>query len=449
MTIRSVSNGIPHILAEPPAKKARREEGSSVVKTWDRSSSSSSRVLDRIIPDRLAMAQSQSAEVYNLPRPVTAYQQALMQAINPLYTSRTLVHKPAKPFQITPNPAPIWKIPKQHYLFMNAGDSPFTNDFYAHPLDWGLNIHYAMGSDVFSVDRLNNASILVSLSDATIISSIKSSPNLNEVAIGDSEGSLSLFDMEAQQISLSEKVNLMYRSKISCIGWRGEGSELTMGLDSSVVHFDKRQKSEAWALSLESTQKTCSIDWNKSGFLVATGNNANRMRVFDVRNLQEERPIYQMKAQAALKALQWNPHDPDLLIVGAGTADQHLYLVDLKERKVVCKKRVGAQVCDLTWLDPEHIVIGTGFSAGSEAVSVWRYGKSTQSIQKIKGLTGPRGRVLNVVKDGKSSRICAHSSNPEGTEQRLHFWNLEKIEEVERRERRTANGLHQKELTVR
>ena len=450
MTIRSVSNPIPNISEGPPAKRARLEEGSSAVRIWNRSSSSSANVLDRIIPSRFAMQQAQSSEGCTLKRPKTFYQRALMRAIVPNYNpDRVLLHKSAKPFQITPNPAPVWSIPDRSYCDFNGGDSPFTNDYYAHPLDWGLSINYAVGHQVHSIGRLDAISELVSFPDSTIIYSIKSSPNLNEVAIGDEEGTLSLFDIGAKRISLSEKVALMYRSKIFCIGWRKEGPELTMGLRSSVVHIDKRQKGEAWALSLESNQQTCSVDWNKSNFLVATGNNANQLRVFDVRNLQEENPIYKFESEAAMKALQWNPDDPDVLIAGAGSSDKHLYVVDLKEGKVVCKENVGSQVCDLTWLDAEHVVIGAGFSAFSEVLSVWRYGKPTQSLQKIKGMTGPNGRVLNVVKDWKSPRICAHSSNQRSGQQALHFWKPEKIEEAERRERRTAKGLMQNQLGVR
>ena len=446
MTISNINDSImPSILQGPPAKRARREEGSSVVGIWDRSSSSSSSVLDRIIPNRLAMEQAQSAEVYTLKTPRTLYQKALTEAAFPNYSQdRVLLHKPAKPFQANSG-APVWKIPNTFYLSLEAAEESIE-DFYMHPLDWGHRINYAVDSTVFSVDPLKKDKItLAAVADSVFVSCVKSSSNLQQIAIGDSKGTLSLFDLESQVISLNKEFGNADSPPIFCVGWRSEISELTLGLDSSIIHVDKRLSDPAWTFSLESGQRICSIDWNRSQTLMGTGNAANLMRVFDLRYMQEKSPVYTLESKGGpIKALQWNPQKSDLLMGGAGILDRHLYIMDLKERKVVCKENVGSPVCDLTWLDDEHVVLGAG-DGDLEPLSVWRYTEKDAFVQKIKGIVAQRGQILNVVKDPKSADFCSHSSA-----ETLCFWHPEKIaKESEGCERRIAQRPFLKPLDIR
>ena len=443
MSIRNINDGTPYISEGPPAKRARRGEESSVVGMWDRPLSSSANILNRIIPSRSAMEQAQSAEVYNRAPPRTPYQKVLMQATAPYYTPRTLLHKLPEPFQVN-SAAPVWNIPETPYLVLDAGEDP-TEDFYMHRLDWGHRINYAVDSTVLSVDPLKKDRItLAAVADSVFVSCVKSSSNLQEIAIGDSKGALSLFDLESQVISLNKDFGDASSSPIFCAGWRSEGPELTLGLTSSIIHLDKRLKDPVWTFSLEAGQPTCSIGWNRSQTLMGTGNAANLMRVFDVRHMRAESPVYKLESQGAMKALSWNPQKSDLLMGGAGILDRHLYIMDLKERKVACKENVGSPICDLTWLDDKHVILGAG-GGDLEPISVWRYTEREASVQKVKGIVAQQGQILNVVKDPRSADICSHS-----TAQNLFFWHPEKQKvELSDRERRIARRTPLKPLEIR
>lgn len=205
-----------------------------------------------------------------------------------------------------------------------------------------------------------------------------------------------------------------------------------MGLNGSIVHFDKRQKLEAWRVSLGG-EKVCSIDWNRSNNLIATGDNFSFLNVFDIRKIERGDPLYKFQAQATIKALQWNPVKPNLLAIGGGIADKHMYLIDLEMQRNICKKDVKFQVCDLTWLDEEHFVIGAGFSSGDqEKLSAWHYRKEIQTIKNIGYMAG-KGRALNIVKNPRFAQILAHCADQ--GDHIIYVWKLENTEETKYLER--------------
>lgn len=433
---------------EPPLKKPRREQEEVVNGIRDQSLSFSSKATsDRFLPSRQAMNRAQILDTHSLQTPKTAYAQALMQAIAPYYSSKTLLNQPPRLFQTAQEPKPVWKIPAKPSIIYDAPLGKSLSDFYHHPLDWNRNIYIAGDDSIFSIDPLTlDASFLTSISKdkygakdtLDVIVSIKNNPCFDEIGIGNTDSTLSIFDLEKKQMSLIHKVNSQFGKKIFCIDWKKEGTEFTMGLNHGIVHFDKRQEHEAWNLSLELGENTISVNWNSSDVLLGTGNNADLLRVFDVRKIQQGNPIYKFKARAGIKALQWNPVNPQLLAIGAGTADQNLYLIDLKEMKNICKQNIRAQVCDLTWLDEGHFVAATGYgSAASEKLSAWRYIKSIQAIKQIGVMSGlEEGRALNLAQDRRSGRIGSHCSNSDGSKQTLSLWKIENIEKTKEMEKK-------------
>lgn len=437
---------------EPPLKKLRKEKEEMVDGVRNQSlSPSSTTALDRFLPNRLAMNQALIADTYFMKPPKTAYTQALMQAIAPYYSSsKSLLNQTPETFQTFCEPKPVWKIPNKAWSTERVSEMSenSSNDFYKHPLDWGRHIYLAIDSSLYKVGPLKRDICWIkSFYCDTVITSIKSSPSLDEVAIGDKRYTLCLFDLQAEQVSLSYLVNSICGRMVYCIAWKKEGSEFTMGLNNAIVHFDKRQKREAWALSLEPDHNNCSIDWNKSDVFLGTGNNTNLLRIFDARKVQDRmqkaEPVYKLATKAGIKALQWNPNNPELLAIGAGTADKHLYLIDLKEMKNNCKKNVGFQICDLTWLDREHLVIGAGFSSDdSEKLSVWHYRKAIQSIKRIGVMAGlSNSRALNLAKDPRSTNICSQYSSIIESTQEIQIWKIENIEQTEALERKRSRKL--------
>ncbi len=427
---------------EPSLKKRKlsngKEERVSAI------SNQSLSVSDRFLPNRLAMSEARTADAYLLKPPRTVYEQALMKALIPSYSSKTLLSRVPEPFQISRELEAVWQMPsKPLYSFNPEGGGTASNDFYNHPLDWGRNIYFAVESAVWAVDSLKKGpSMLTSLPDDTMINSIKSSPDLNEIAIGNERSTLSLFDLEAQKISLSRQVDLLDEKRATCLAWKKEGAELTVGLTGSILHFDKRQESKAWEIPLEPERNTCSVEWNASDVLLGTGSDANMLRIFDARLAEAEKPIYKLATQAAIKALQWNPNHPEWLAMGTGTGDKHLHLIDLDEKKSVCKENTGFQVCDLTWLDEDHFMVGAGYgSTKSEELSVWRYRKTIQGLKRegvIADVQG--GRTLNLVKeprkDGSSVKISSHCSSIGGTRQAVSVWEVKNIEACDQYEKR-------------
>ncbi len=393
-------------------------------------------VRDRFIPQRFIIQQVQSFEQYQRACPGTPYQKALMGACFPYPTSRTLVQQLPRLSRQPVSSKPFWSIPVKPYF---AFEAPCSGDFYQNLIDWGRGLYCAIESQVFTVDLFTKTvSPLVSISEQ--IESIKCSPDLSEVAIGDIKGNLSIMNLESDKINFSHLIKPMRR--LSCIDWLpfGEDLELTVAVGSSVVHMDRRQEKPSWQVDIEvgSGERVCSVGWNRAAALLAIGTNANEIKVVDRRKILEASPLYDFVCRAAVKGLQWNPEKKDLLMAGTGTADKHAYLINVGEGKVIAKENLDAQICDLKWIDGRHAVLGLGFGGAGEAIQVLSCSDEAPFLKKIKGLFNENCRVLNLAKAPKSADICSYSQRLPGDGGLLSFWRFEKTEDIEYREARKA-----------
>jgi WD40 repeat protein len=432
-SINPYSNSEYFSLVSPSQKKARKREEEPISSSSrkrariDRDANSS----DRFIPDRNAMEQAQSSDTFSSKPPETRYQQAVMKACFPSHNpQRTLLFR--QPVSLKPGflvPAKPkssdWTISDTPVRILAAPNT--VDDFYMHTMDWGKGMILAEGKDVFfctPFDPKKASSQKVSSIPNRILS-VKSCFDDSLIAIGDRLTILSIVDIATQKIIRSSPFQDRGYSGVWCISSDPSSSDrsITLSLQGKIIHVDLRQARPAWTTEpSEADCKPCAIEWNASGQLLATGDNWNRVRVFDIRREPPaEQAIYEKTCRAAVKALRWNPRKENVLMAGAGTADQHLYALDVQKKKEVATQNLHAQICDLRWLDEESVVVGTGFSS-SETVSVWRYvAYPFGAIERIKGLGQQRQRVLNVVKDPNSGHFATHS-----IDETVCIWNAKK-----------------------
>jgi len=115
--------------------------------------------------------------------------------------------------------------------------------------------------------------------------------------------------------------------------------------------------------------QVCGLKWNSAGTQLASGGNDNRLLVWE-RDSTE--PLYKFRDhQAAVKAIDWNPHQSGILASGGGSQDRHIRFWNTTSGTCIGATDTGSQVrkeqkVAKTWLccpgmvysNPSMVVVG-------------------------------------------------------------------------------------------
>ena len=372
---------------------------------------------DRFIPSRSAMKKAMTQETYSCSLPGTLFQKVLMSQIVPFYSEKTLLNREPKPFisTIVRPPRPLWEFPKAH---SGALDLPgMIDDFYCHSLDWGkffvgMNLDKSCYAYSFETKKRIHC-----LDSDSCLTSVKWSPNGTDLALGDKAATLSVYDAGKDKWNQFRNVTGF---KICTLDWRTP-SELTLGSVGLITHFDLRSGTAAWTVHTDIRNPVCSLTWNDR--MLATGSNANNVRIFDIARIATGSCLFQYSHQAAVKALQWNPEKFSLLMSGGGSADRILKLFDTARGMQLSEGYVGSQICSMAWLDRNYFVLGLGYSTTDANLQYWRCLPHSMTMKKVDQVTSQEGRILDLAKDPDSSAFCTSSDN-----EALCFWEPKRLE---------------------
>jgi cell division cycle 20-like protein 1, cofactor of APC complex len=178
--------------------------------------------------------------------------------------------------------------------------------------------------------------------------------------------------------------------------------------------------------------------------LLASGGNDNQLLVWD-RRRDQTGPLLELNQHvAAVKAIDWSPHQPGLLASGGGTADRTIRFWNTKlpisaniggnDNNYASLKPIQAssQVCTLAWspLSPGEILSTHGFSEHN--LALWSY---------------PNGNCLGTL-DGHSQRVLFQAMGPDGStvvtgsgDETLRFWSVfRRPAASDQLQNRTRNG---------
>ena len=114
------------------------------------------------------------------------------------------------------------------------------------------------------------------------------------------------------------------------------------GKDGAVFHHDVRAKEHLINRSMYHKLEVCGLRWSRDGSYLAAGSNDNSATVWSFERL--EQPYNELQHTAAVKGLAWCPWRSSILATGAGSADCHLRLWNM--RNGTCEQQVetGSQV---------------------------------------------------------------------------------------------------------
>ncbi|KAG0241980.1 substrate-specific activator of APC-dependent proteolysis [Mortierella sp. GBA43] len=240
----------------------------------------------------------------------------------------------------------------------------------------------------------------------------------SHLAVGTDSGTIQIWD-----VANTKRIRTMtgHNQRVGVLAWNDH--ILTSGSrDRNIYHRDVRSH-EMWQHLLSShSGEVCGLKWNSAGTQLASGGNDNRLMVWEK---DATVPIYKFRDHiAAVKALDWNPHQSGVLASGGGTADRHIRFWNTTLGTAISATDTGSQVCNLAWSKTTNELVSThGYSQNQ--VLVWKY----PTMQQIASLSGHTRRVLYLALSPDGQTIVTGAGD-----ETLRFWNVFQKNKSERKD---------------
>lgn len=312
-------------------------------------------------------------------------------------------------------------IPSAPDKILDAPD--MCDDFYLNLLDWSVGnmLAVALGPTVYLWNATSGSISELMRTTApddfiTSVSWIKEGGGY--LAIGTNSCDVQLWDVEKSKQVRSMKG---HTARVGALDWSSH--VLSSGSrDSAIFHHDVRVKEHHIATLLAHTQEVCGLKWSPDGTQLASGGNDNMLCIWDASMTASntaangaQMPRYTLTDhQAAVKAMAWCPWQKGLLASGGGTADRCIKLWNSANGSMLNSIDTGSQVCALQWNPHERELLSShGFAQNQ--LCLWKY----PSMVKIRELTGHTQRVLHLAPSPDGSMVCSA-----GADETLRFWRI-------------------------
>ncbi|XP_073227761.1 cell division cycle protein 20 homolog [Porites lutea] len=284
-------------------------------------------------------------------------------------------------------------IPQIPERILDAPD--LIDDYYLNLLDWSCNNHLAvaLGGFVYLWNAVSGdiVQLCQTVTPECYIGSVAWIKEGNYIALGDSDGVVQLWDVEAQK-----KLRSMtgHSARVGCLSWNS--FILSSGSRSGAIHHhDVRVANHHVATLARHSQEVCGLKWSPDGKYLASGGNDNLLLIWDatVNTISNSNtPLYTFNQhQAAVKALDWCPFQRNVLASGGGTADRHIRFWNVGAGNCLNSIDTHSQVCSILW-SKEYKELVSSHGYAQNQLTVWKY----PSMVKVTELTGHSCRVLHM-----------------------------------------------------
>lgn len=284
----------------------------------------------------------------------------------------------------------IRKISSYAYKILDAPN--LQDDFYLNVLDWSKQNLIAVGLEntLYTWSPITNQTtkIIELGNDVSLISSV-SFNNSNYLSMGESNGTVRIFDIEtSKQVYYIKN----HAGRVSTITWN-DNLITTGSRDKRINIMDSRyinnhsKKSLLFSLNGH-TQEVCGTKWSFDYETLASGGNDNKVFLWNLK-MPKKHIAHFSEHKAAVKALAWSPHQYNILASGGGTNDKTIKFWNT--RTMTCTKNieVGSQVCNMAFSQNVNELVSThGFLLNQ--IFVWKY----PEMKKIATLSGHKQRIL-------------------------------------------------------
>eukprot|EP01084_Bolivina_argentea_P111553 199009_1 len=278
------------------------------------------------------------------------------------------------------------RIPMTPFKVLDAPQ--LKDDFYLSLVDWSAQnvLAVGLGSSVYMWSACTSTvTKLCDVGDDNCVTSVAWTQRGSYLAVGTNVGDIQLWDA-----TRCRKVRTMsgHQARVGCMHWNGR--VLATGSKDHSIYLRDVRAPEPWTTHLRAhRQEVCGMKWSIDGTQLASGGNDNMLYIW---NAQGGSPVIEFTDhKAAVKAVDWSPHERGLLASGGGTADRHIRFwnsIHVENKHAV---DTGSQ---------HHIV-------------VWRY----PSMTRVATLTGHTYRVLYLAMSPDGQTIVTGTGD-----ETLRFW---------------------------
>ncbi len=301
------------------------------------------------------------------------------------------------------------RIPMTPFKVLDAPQ--LKDDFYLSLVDWSAQnvLAVGLGSSVYTWSAFTSTvTKLCDVGEENCVTSVAWTQRGSYLVVGTNTGDVQLWDATRCQ-----KVRTMsgHKARVGCMHWNGR--ILATGSKDHSIYLRDARAPEPWISHLRAhRQEVCGLKWSIDGTQLASGGNDNVLYIW---NAQAGSPVAEFTDhKAAVKAVDWSPHERGLLASGGGTADRHIRFwnsIRVENKHAV---DTGSQVCNLLWSHNVNELVSThGYS--QHQIVVWRY----PSMTRVATLTGHTYRVLYLAISPDGQTIVTGTGD-----ETLRFWEV-------------------------
>ncbi|KAF9585517.1 substrate-specific activator of APC-dependent proteolysis [Lunasporangiospora selenospora] len=298
-------------------------------------------------------------------------------------------------------------------------DAPgLADDYYLNLVDWSSQNVLGVGLRhcVYLWDALTGTPTQLCTLNERVTSINWVSTGIH-MAIGTDSGEVQIWDVQKGQ-----RVRTMtgHTQRVGVLAWNDHILS-SGGRDRKIFQRDVRSE-EMFQKELSSHRaEVCGLKWNSSGTQLASGGNDNMLMIWEKDSTE---PLFQFDDhQAAVKAIDWSPHQKGILASGGGTLDKHIRFWETNTGQAIGAVDTGSQVCNLAWSRTTNEIVSThGFS--QNLVVIWKY----PTMQEVKTLKGHQNRVLYLALSPDGQTIVTGAG---AKDESLRLWNVFKKPKTE------------------
>ncbi len=297
----------------------------------------------------------------------------------------------------------------------NISTSPFKildapgiiDDYYLNVLEWkGNNVYIALKDIVYCYNiETKDVTEIYMADENAYISSLRATDN--NIAIGESNGKINLYDTEKQSISESYTIHgsrtctLAFKQNILSSGDK----------EGFIKNVDLRSLNKISTFEGHRTE-ICSLRWNPINSNLANGGNDNKIKIWRIGY-----PMHETLSghTAGVKALDWCPWKYNILCSGGGIKDRTIRFWNVPTGKEVKKVVTDSQICTLHYLSQNReLVTSHGFSTND--LKLW---DCSNGIKFTKSFGNHESRILHTVVSPDQCTLLSLSPD-----ESLKFWKL-------------------------
>jgi len=310
-----------------------------------------------------------------------------------------------------PKAANTRTVPSTPEKILDAPD--MLNDFYLHLMDWSSLNHMAValtaGVYIWNAADGSIVQLCQREGEEEYVTSVSWIKQGNVLAVGDSEGTVQLWD-----VGTSKLVRSMagHTDRVGCLDWN-QHILASGGREGAILLHDVRVAEHQVGSLQGHTQEVCGLVWANDGRTLASGGNDNCVQLWDWQ--ARDSPLHTITAhQSAVKAVSWCPWLSGVLATAGGTVDRTIRIWNTASMTQLQSLDTGSQVSSIAWnSEYKEMVTGHGFSHNQ--LTVWRY----PTMAKVADLSGHTSRVLLLATSPDGSTVASVAAD-----ETIRLWNI-------------------------